>query len=110
MPLIIIAWLGIISLSLGWNVYSARQEQLNLANESTRSFFNQIVITRLWNARHGGVYIKVTDKVKPNKYLRHPRRDIFVDEELSLTLINPAYMTRQIADRRCYYQSGCGHQ
>jgi diguanylate cyclase (GGDEF)-like protein len=96
--LIVTVWWSIVAVSLGWNILSARQEQLNLARKSARSIFNQIIITRLWNARYGGVYVEVTDQVKPNKYLHHPLRDITVNDQLSLTRINPAYMTRQISD------------
>jgi len=56
------------------------------------------VITRLWNARHGGVYVPVSRNSPPNPYLHVPLRDITVNPDLTLTLINPAYMTRQIAE------------
>lgn len=63
-----------------------------------RPFVKQIIIARLWNARHGGVYVPITDKDLPNPYLDIPNRDIETKDGMKLTLINPAYMTRQIAE------------
>ncbi|MCX8017870.1 MAG: diguanylate cyclase, partial [Rhodocyclaceae bacterium] len=69
----------------------------NLARERGAVLFRLIEITRDWNARHGGVYVPVTDQTQPNPYLSHPRRDITDNHGRQLTLINPAFMTRQIA-------------
>src|SRR5690606_32761904 len=54
--------------------------------------------TREWNARHGGVYVVVDDDTQPNPYLQHPARDLETVDGKLLTMVNPAYMTRQIAD------------
>jgi len=51
---------------------------------------------RHWNASHGGVYAPVTEKTKPNPYLSVPERDITTKKGKQLTLINPAYMMRQL--------------
>ena len=40
----------------------------------------------------------VTPRTQPNAYLEVPDRDIVVNDHLKLTKINPAYMTRQIAE------------
>jgi PAS domain S-box-containing protein len=54
-------------------------------------------VYRLWNAGHGGVYVPVTDESPPNPYLSDlPHRDLTTTDGKRLTLINPAYMTRQI--------------
>lgn len=45
-----------------------------------------------------GVYVPVDEKTKPNPYLDVPRRDIKVSPKLTLTMINPAYMTRQLSE------------
>lgn len=69
-----------------------------LAKERGRVLFNLIELTRDWNARHGGVYVPVTDATRPNPYLEHPRRDLTTTDGQELTMVNPAYMTRQIAE------------
>jgi len=52
---------------------------------------------REWNAQHGGVYVPVTDKTPPNPHLAGiADRDITTPSGRRLTLVNPAYMTRQV--------------
>lgn len=65
---------------------------------SARNIFRTIVLTRRWNALHGGVYAPVDKTTPPNPYLKDPMRDIVVNKHLTLTKINPAYMTRQISE------------
>jgi diguanylate cyclase (GGDEF)-like protein/PAS domain S-box-containing protein len=68
-----------------------------LAKERGQVLFSLIELTRDWNARHGGVYVPISATTQPNPYLEHPRRDLKTLEGLELTMINPAFMTRQIA-------------
>ena len=54
-------------------------------------------IYRIWNARQGGVYVQANENSPPNPYLsKLPERDIRTADGKQLTLINPAYMTRQV--------------
>ena len=53
---------------------------------------------REWNASHGGVYAPVTATTQPNPWLDVPERDVTTTTGRRLTLLNPAYMTRQIAE------------
>ena len=91
-------WLAFIMLSFSWNYYNAMSEQNNIAWQGARSFFDQILISRAWNTGHGGIYVPVTEKTQPNPYLEDPLRDLVINENLTLTKINPAYMTRQISE------------
>jgi diguanylate cyclase (GGDEF)-like protein/PAS domain S-box-containing protein len=70
----------------------------SIAEERGRVIFNLIELTRDWNARHGGVYVPVTETTQPNPYLEHPRRDVKTLDGRELTMINPAFMTRQFAE------------
>ena len=69
-----------------------------LARERGTVLFRLIELTRDWNAMHGGVYAPITEKTRPNEYLEHPRRDLETTDGQRLTMINPAFMTRQIAE------------
>ncbi|WP_168734285.1 diguanylate cyclase domain-containing protein [Pseudothauera nasutitermitis] len=69
-----------------------------LAKERGQALFGLIELTREWNARHGGVYVPVDEASPPNPYLIHARRDLVTADGQPLTLVNPAYMTRQLAD------------
>ncbi len=91
-------WTLLISSSLAWIICSARDEQKRIATLTAKSVFKQIVITRRWNSLHGGVYTRVTEKNQPNPYLEDPARDLKVNDNMMLTKINPALMTRQIGE------------
>ncbi|WP_238998904.1 diguanylate cyclase domain-containing protein [Azospira restricta] len=52
---------------------------------------------RLWNSRHGGLYVVQSELTPPNPYLNVPDRDPVTTSGLRLTMVNPAYMTRQMA-------------
>jgi len=88
----------VITCSFIWNILSVEANKINLVTSVGKAFFNEIVTTRLWNARHGGVYVAVSESTQPNPYLKIPHRDITTIEGTKLTLINPAFMTRQIAE------------
>jgi len=96
--LIGLLWSAVIVASLLWNAYGAISNQRQQARSMARSFFEQVLVTRQWNARHGGVYVPVTDITRPNPYLAGADRDIPVNSSLMLTKVNPAFMTRQIAE------------
>ncbi len=93
---LVIVWSAIIIASLIWNVMLIKKANLELAHIHARASFEKDVLYRKWNAWHGGVYVPKTKKTPSNPYLKAERRDIVVDTSLVLTLINPAYMTRQV--------------
>lgn len=74
------------------------QQMGTLARERGAVLFRLVELTRDWNAGHGGVYVPVTETTKPNPYLKHPKRDLETVQGIRLTMINPAFMTRQIAE------------
>ena len=96
--LVSILWILLIATSFAWNHSQAHKEQERLALHTARRLFDHILITCRWNAQHGGVYVPITETTRPNPYLQVPMRDIKVNESLTLTLINPAFMTRQISE------------
>ena len=69
-----------------------------LARERGSVLFRLVELTRDWNAQHGGVYVRVTENTQPNPYLEHPKRDLETVDGVRLTMVNPAFMTRQIAE------------
>ena len=69
-----------------------------LARERGSVLFHLVELTRDWNANHGGVYVPVSDVTQPNPYLKHPKRDLLTTDGMQLTMVNPAYMTRQLAE------------
>ena len=96
--LLLLFWTATILGLLLWTVRNNRSHTADLALHEARAFFQEIVTTRMWNAEHGGVYVFVTETTQPNPYLDLPNRDLTTREGLKLTLINPAFMTRQIGE------------
>ena len=98
-------FISLLTALILWEKKSREQELVTELRETARAYFEQILITRLWNANHGGVYVEVTNKTQPNPYLRDdPERDIATIDGRKYTKINPAYMTRQISE--IAYQKG----
>ena len=88
----------LLSLLIVWESRLDKEEQKTELLEAGRAFFSQILVARRWNAMHGGVYVKVTEDTQPNPYLDFPERDITSVTGKKYTMINPAYMTRQMSD------------
>ena len=95
--LFVIVALGLLG-SFGLDWVQADAAMGSVARERGAALFRLIELTRNWNAGHGGVYVPVTPTTPPNPWLEHPRRDLRTDDGRALTMVNPAYMTRQIAE------------
>ncbi|MCP4137058.1 MAG: DUF3365 domain-containing protein [bacterium] len=94
----IVLWIGVVLFSYVMNTSVVKKYTTDLAVDRASAFFREIEITRLWNARHGGVYVPVTAATQPNKYLEIPDRDVATTSGKKMTKINPAFMTRQISE------------
>ncbi len=95
---ITIFWLIVIMVSFSWNYYIIKTNTFKLVENKARAFFSQIVVARSWNSSHGGVYVPVTSQTQPNPYLKDSLRDVVTSGGMKLTKVNPAFMTRQIAE------------
>jgi diguanylate cyclase (GGDEF)-like protein/PAS domain S-box-containing protein len=93
---VVVAFGVMVSFALDWRQTDANMR--SVARERGAALFRLAELSRDWNARHGGVYVPVTEATQPNPYLDHPRRDLLTRDGLKLTMINPADMTRQIAE------------
>ncbi len=94
----LLLWSVIVAVSLHHNWKMIDRHGLEVAANRARFTFRMVETIRLWNARHGGLYAPVSPSSPPNPYLNVPERDISTPSGLPLTRINPAYMTRQVAD------------
>jgi PAS domain S-box-containing protein len=107
--LLVLLWTGCIAASLLWNLYEQREKILNIARNSAQITFENDVLYRRWAAKQGGVYVPVSDHTPPNPYLNVPDRDITTSSGLSLTLVNPAYMARQVNQMTADIHGSQGH-
>ena len=92
----VVACSVMLSLVLDWKRTEATMHAM--ARERGATLFQLVELTRDWNARHGGVYVPVTESTRPNPYLEHSRRDVVTQDGRALTMVNPAFMTRQLAE------------
>jgi signal transduction histidine kinase len=86
--------LVIVSLMLGMTYNQNNLIRMRTENEA-QILFDSIVITRRWNARHGGVYVLKGPGEQSNPYLKNS--DITTKDGKVYTLKNPALMTREIS-------------
>jgi diguanylate cyclase (GGDEF)-like protein len=95
---VITVWWGVVLASLLWSIHYTHQQHEQFIHDTAQSIFNHIVLARHWNARHGGVYVPLTEESPPNPFLDIDGREFKINDQLTLTKINPAYMTRQISE------------
>lgn len=91
-------WSLVVAASLLWNVETVQRHSEDIALQQARFVSQMIETFRLWNAGHGGVYVHADEDTPPNPYLSVPLRDFEGPDGRLLTLVNPAYMTRKVAD------------
>lgn len=90
-------WSGVIMASLLWNISQEKKSMRVLAKKDAIANFNKDQAFRFWASKHGGVYVKKNERTLPNPNLAHiPERDINTSSGTELTLMNPAYMVRQL--------------
>jgi PAS domain S-box-containing protein len=89
-------WTLIIACSLAWNQRLIRQQIDDYARHEATTVINKDLAFRRWATMHGGVYVRPTEQTPPNIWLNVPKRDVVTSDGDRLTLMNPAYMTRQV--------------
>jgi signal transduction histidine kinase len=106
---LVLLWTGCIAASLLWNLYEQREKILKIARNSAQITFENDILYRRWAAKHGGVYVPASEHTPPNPYLNVPERDVTTSSGLSLTLVNPAYMARQVNQMAADSHGSQGH-
>jgi hypothetical protein len=95
---LVFIWTVLLGLSLAWNIHSEKEQLLEIAKIAARENFNKDHAFRLWASRHGGVYVPANKRTPPSPAMAHiANRDILMPDGVKLTLMNPAYMLRQMA-------------
>lgn len=90
------AWTVIICTIFLWDYYDRRNFLVTNALSSAKATFAKDLAFRRWAAGHGGVYVPLTTETPANPHLNVPERDITTPGGKQLTLMNPAYMNRQV--------------
>jgi two-component sensor histidine kinase len=105
-----LAWTAGAVVSAGWNLKSQAIAVQNTARAAAKMAYEKDVVYRMWSSMHGGVYVPVSSYAEPNIYLKGVEdRDIETTEGKRLTLINPAYMNRQVHEIELSRTGSRGH-
>ena len=91
-----IVWTLLVLVIYAFAVHNEREAIIDTAGTAARTAYEKDIVYRNWAAIHGGVYVPVSEAWPPNPYLDSPERDITTPSGRALTLVNPAYMTRQV--------------
>jgi hypothetical protein len=83
--------------SLLWSLHVVGDSYREIALQTARSISETIIAVREWNASHGGLFAAADGDARPNPYLDMSERAVQTDRGI-FTKINPAFMTRQIAE------------
>lgn len=93
-----VMWTLLLAASLAWNIQHQQREVLVNAHLQADAYINKDLSFRSWVTSHGGVYVRPDEKTIPNPYLKVPDRDVVTTNGIKLTLMNPAYVMRQVLD------------
>jgi len=94
---LIVFWSLVIAGFVAWSYWRSYTATVGVARAFADESFSKDLIFRRWSSGHGGVYVQMTPETPPSPYLSDiPERDISTPSGKKLTLMNPAYMMRQI--------------
>jgi diguanylate cyclase (GGDEF)-like protein/PAS domain S-box-containing protein len=105
-----ILWTVILAGAFLWSIWQTEQTVLELARQAARSSIEKDILYRRWAALHGGVYVPMDERTPPNPYLEGvPEQEIVTPSGRTLTLVNPAFMTRQVHELQMQTEGQLGH-
>lgn len=103
-------WTFVVAGLLINDISHMRQWSREMARAEARVLLEKDTAARLWATSHGGVYVPVSQNTPPNPYLHQvPERDIRTPGGTALTLMNPAYMLRQMMEHHASIYGTRGH-
>jgi signal transduction histidine kinase/CheY-like chemotaxis protein len=82
--------------SLMFNIHNTNQRAKDNALFQARTIYDTDMIYWRWNLTLGGLYTETSDRARPNLQLPEGQRSVVTRNGVSLTYINPAYMTRLV--------------
>jgi PAS domain S-box-containing protein len=90
-------WTLIVGGMFAWDATQHHRYVLDVARAEARVAFEKDLLFRQWSTSKGGVYVPVSESTPPNPHLANvAERDITTPSGRQLTLMNPAYMLRQM--------------
>ena len=107
---VILLWTILIGLSAIQNWRGENHAIIHTAKMSARRVIEQDLLFRRWNTSHGGVFVPLTNDTPANPYLEFMEDHVLTTTTgKKLTLLNPAYMTRQVQELQASSSDVKGH-
>jgi PAS domain S-box-containing protein len=94
--LLAVVWTVVVAASAAWNIVRMKERTSEMVLIEARNSLTKDIAYRRWNAMQGAVYVPSTMNAPPNPYLKVLERDVVTRDGRHLTMVNPAYMTRQV--------------
>jgi signal transduction histidine kinase len=92
-----VVWAGLIVATRSYHVYTVNNTVVHIATNVAKESTSRNIKFRIWATMHGGVYVPKTETTPENIYLSNvEEKNITTPSGKELTLMNPAYMLRQI--------------
>lgn len=92
------AWTLLIGAAAGVNYENHQWDAFQHARSVANAYVDKDLAVRRWISEHGGVYVPPSEATPPNPWLNVPDRDVVTTGGQALTLVNPAYATRQLQE------------
>jgi len=91
-----LCWSLLMLAAMGYEMQHTMKDSGKLALIEARTALAKDLVYRKWVVSKGGVYASVAKNSPPNPHLHVPEQNITTPSGKKLTLINPAYMIRQV--------------
>ena len=102
--LLVFSWTALIVMAMAWGQYEERQQTLALAMHEARTHIRKDQDFRTWATAHGGVFVPVDARTPASPFLsQRPDANFTTPAGTPLTLMNPAYMVRQMMAESSYH-------
>lgn len=92
-----VLWLTLIGVTYFEQISEVNKFGETIAFKQADLFFQHVSVMWKWNARHGGVYLPITDDLQPNPYLELADKNVVTLDGKALTLVDPSHMTQELA-------------
>ena len=96
---VVVIWTLLIGASLIWNIYQVRNNSFFTATAAARANIEKDIIVRKWATSHSGIYVVPDETTPSNPYLKIPDHDVETTTGKKLTLMNPAYIMRDVQSK-----------
>jgi diguanylate cyclase (GGDEF)-like protein len=91
-------WTAVVGGSVLWTEKLRERELLEIAMATAQAQFDRGNLYRMWNASHGGIYVRLGEGENPSSFIPndHPARELRTQSGERLGLIPPILMTQQV--------------